>query len=258
MLIWEIPTMDKPDKPEGEPKGLLATVFAFVEKTLSNYSLLLWLVICALGLLLAWRIGWLTDEVKAAVVPQTIGVSAWLFFCLLMNAVGVQKQIWPFLKDSYNFVANRTWRRPSKRLVRKTFRKIMLEDCAERDWFVWYLYVQQDWVTFKNRRGDPYRLEFPPGSWTGWLGSSLISEHKMFVQRKDSPLGKFLPTGSSTSFFFFETIDFMKELVRLADEHPTLKDDLKKVRGEVGDQREFRSKKKLLLWPESRPYYLAI
>jgi hypothetical protein len=131
---------------------------------------------------------------------------------MLMNATRMQTHILNTMVEIYRHIGDKVQHRKEIRDAKRVFRQIMLCDCAERDWLVWYIYVEREFGTYKN-----YLLRFDsPDMWTGAVGAFVTSKHKLFVPRNTTETGGWLPF-------------------------------TKKIRDEIGDSEEwFQSKKEFM------------
>ncbi len=229
--------------PDSEPKSTFSAFITFINKFGEDYSIWLWLVVFNGGLLVAYRFGWATGIPSAATGPEMVGAGMWFCFCMAMNAKRMQTHILHAVVETYRHVRDKVEYRRQIRNAKKVFRQIMLCDCAERDWLVWYIYVERKLDKYKNYRMTTDRSH----SWTDVVAASIVKDHKLFDARNKDEKGNKLFFVSYDEYFLFEMFNFKNELDSLLDEGPGLRQELEKVREEVGDSGEsFRSKKKFM------------
>ena len=224
---------------EDEPKNVLSAFITFINKFFLDYSMWLWLFIFAGGLLIAIRLGEMTENLSSPTGIQTLQVFVWFCFCMIMNATRSQDYLLLAVGGAYRHVRSSAKHYWEIKRARKAFKKIMSCDCVERDWLVWYMYVERESPKFIN-----YRMRTDSShSWADVVASYMVTEQGVFEARNKNSDGKKL-FFSSDYFFLYEKFDFKNELRLILKEHPGLRPELQQIREEVkGSKEAFLSKK---------------
>jgi hypothetical protein len=223
-------------------KSVFQGIVVFIEKFVRDHGMWFWLLVCSLGLLISFRMGWSTEEVKTAKAPQIVAVFAWFCFCMFMNATHMQNHALDAVRKGYEYARAKIVQRLKIRNAKKAFEKIMLCNCAERDWLVWYMFVERKTGMFIN-----YLMRSDSGSWTDSVASWITKNYELFEARNRDEDGKPMAFTSTYKLFLFENFNLKSELSTLLDKHPNLREELREIRAAVGESRETCKSEKTLM-----------
>src|SRR5216684_2523292 len=109
-------------------KSVFQGIVAALERFARDRGMWFWLLVCSLGLLVSFRMGWSTEEVKTASAPQIVAVFAWFCFCMFMNATDMQNHALDAVRNGYQYAREKIARRLKIGNARKAFSKIMLRE----------------------------------------------------------------------------------------------------------------------------------